>query len=77
MPMALRRAPSPSPRTGDGWWPPVSWGLTVRDGDTVRNVSAGLAVYRIGADGRLTFAHKLDVDTSAGTQFWCGFLTMP
>lgn len=65
--------------TPDGQWLIVASqvGLAVRDGDAVRNVSAGLAVYRIGADGRLTFTHKQDVDTSGGTQFWCGFLTMP
>lgn len=50
--------------------------LPVRDGDRVTNVSAGLSLYRIGADGRLTFLRKQDVDTSAGLQFWCGLLTM-
>ncbi len=52
-------------------------GLPVRDGDTVKTVSAGLSFFRIGMDGRLTFLHKQDVDTSAGTQFWSGLLTMP
>lgn len=52
-------------------------GIAVRDGDTTRFVSAGLAVYRIGKDGKLTFLRKLDVDTSGGTQFWSGLLTMP
>jgi 6-phosphogluconolactonase (cycloisomerase 2 family) len=50
--------------------------MLVRDGDRVSNVSAGLSLYRIGVDGRLTFIRKRDVDTSAGTQFWCGLLTM-
>jgi 6-phosphogluconolactonase len=50
--------------------------LLVRDGSRVSNVSAGLSLYRIGVDGKLTFVRKLDVDTSAGTQFWCGLLTM-
>lgn len=65
--------------TPDGQWliAASQLGLDVRQGDTVRAVSAGLAVYRIGADGRLTFRYKQDVDTSGGTQFWCGFLTMP
>jgi len=40
-------------------------------------VSAGLSVYRMGADGKLDFARKYDVDTSAGVQFWCGCLNMP
>jgi 6-phosphogluconolactonase (cycloisomerase 2 family) len=39
-------------------------------------VSAGLSVYRVGADGKLTMAHKYDVDTSGGLQFWAGTLTM-
>ena len=50
--------------------------LLVRDGDRVSNVSAGLSLYRIGLDGKLTFVRKHDVDTTAGTQFWCGLLTM-
>lgn len=49
-------------------------GLTMPDGS---KVSAGQTVYRIGADGKLTFARKYDVDTAAGIQFWCGLLTMP
>ena len=40
-------------------------------------VSAGLSVYRVDADGKLDFARKVDVDTSAGVQFWCGCLNMP
>ena len=41
------------------------------------NVSAGLSLYRVGADGKLDFARKIDVDTSGGIQFWCGCLNMP
>lgn len=50
--------------------------MLVRDGTNVTPVSAGLSIYRIGADGRLSFVRKQDVDTSAGTHFWCGLLTM-
>jgi 6-phosphogluconolactonase len=50
--------------------------LLVRDGDRVSNVSAGLSLFRIGPDGKLTFVRKHDVDTTAGTQFWSGLLTM-
>ena len=65
--------------TPDGRWliAASQLGLDVREGGTVRKISAGLAVYRIGTNGRLTFMHKQDVDTSAGTQFWSGLLTMP
>jgi 6-phosphogluconolactonase (cycloisomerase 2 family) len=52
-------------------------GLPVREGDAVTMVSAGLSLFRIGADGKPTFIRKQDVDTSAGTQFWSGLLTMP
>lgn len=50
--------------------------MNVREGDAIRSVSAGLAIYRIGADGKLSFVRKHDIDTSAGTQFWSGLLTM-
>ena len=51
--------------------------MLVRDGNHVTNVKAGLSIYRIGSDGRLSFLRKEDIDTNAGTQFWCGLLTMP
>lgn len=50
--------------------------MLVRDGNNVTSVSAGLSLYRIGDDGKLSFLRKQDVDTSAGTNFWCGTLTM-
>jgi 6-phosphogluconolactonase (cycloisomerase 2 family) len=40
-------------------------------------VSAGLSIYRVGRDGKLDFARKVDVDTAPGVQFWCGCLNMP
>jgi 6-phosphogluconolactonase (cycloisomerase 2 family) len=48
--------------------------MSLANGETV---SAGLSVYRVGSDGKLDFARKYDVDTSAGVQFWCGCLNMP
>jgi 6-phosphogluconolactonase (cycloisomerase 2 family) len=51
--------------------------LDVADADgIIRTVSAGLSLYRITADGRLSFVRKHDVDTGSGTQLWCGLLTM-
>ncbi|HEX4273195.1 MAG TPA: beta-propeller fold lactonase family protein [Rhizomicrobium sp.] len=50
--------------------------MLVRDGDAVRTVSAGLTIFRIGDDGKLSFVRKLDVDTAKGAQFWCGLLNM-
>jgi 6-phosphogluconolactonase (cycloisomerase 2 family) len=49
--------------------------LNVRDG-SIRKLSAGLSFFRIRADGQLNFLYKQDVDTSKGTQFWCGTLWM-
>jgi len=49
----------------------------VRNGTRIETLSAGLSVYRINeATGRLTFARKYDVDTSGGTQFWSGMVTL-
>jgi 6-phosphogluconolactonase len=50
--------------------------MLVRDGTNVTNLSAGLSVYRIGGDGKLTFVRKYDVDTAKGTQFWSGMVTL-
>lgn len=49
--------------------------MQVADGGLHR-ISAGLSFYRIGADGKLAFLRKQDVDTAKGTHFWCGILTM-
>jgi 6-phosphogluconolactonase (cycloisomerase 2 family) len=54
--------------------------IAVRDGGGTRQVPASLAVFRVGADGKLTFARKYDVDTdpSAGRLlFWTGMVSMP
>jgi 6-phosphogluconolactonase len=50
--------------------------LLVREEDAVRTVSAGLTLFRIGDDGKLSFVRKVNIDTSKGTQFWCGLLSM-
>ena len=46
--------------------------LPVREGGIIKTLSAGLTVFRIGGDGRLTFARKYDVDVGSKTQFWSG-----
>ena len=52
-------------------------GRDVRDGDTVRHLPAGLSVFRVGDDGRLTFVRKYDVDTDEGRlQWWTGFVNL-
>lgn len=50
--------------------------IAVRNGDAVTTVPADLTVFRIGANGKLTFARKYDVDTSTGTQFWSGVIPL-
>jgi len=51
--------------------------LPVRGGDKVFTLPAGLIVFRIGGDGRLTFARKYDVETGGRLQFWSGMVTLP
>jgi 6-phosphogluconolactonase (cycloisomerase 2 family) len=51
--------------------------LLVRGGDKVFTLPAGLIVFRIGDDGRLTFARKYDVETGGRLQFWSGMVTLP
>jgi hypothetical protein len=50
--------------------------ILMREGNNVANLSAGLTVYRIGGDGKLSFVRKYDVDTSKGTQFWSGMVSL-
>ena len=50
------------------------WAMPMRDGSTV---SAGLVLYRIGSDGKLTFTRKYDIDASEKKQqFWAGMVTL-
>jgi 6-phosphogluconolactonase (cycloisomerase 2 family) len=51
--------------------------MQVEEQGVLSQVSAGLSVYRAGAEGKLTYVHKYDADTRPGTQFWCGLLNMP
>jgi 6-phosphogluconolactonase (cycloisomerase 2 family) len=50
--------------------------VDVRDGDTVKTLPAGLSVFRIGDDGKLTFARKYDVDVGNKTMFWMGMVPL-
>jgi 6-phosphogluconolactonase (cycloisomerase 2 family) len=49
-------------------------GLAVRDGAAIREVPASLALFRIGADGRLDFARKYDVEIGDRHMFWMGMV---
>ncbi len=48
--------------------------MSVRDGDNVRHVPAGLTIFRIGADGKLSFVRKYDVELGGKFQWWTGFV---
>src|SRR6185436_10637647 len=49
----------------------------VRDGERVSPVSASLAVYRAGGDGKLEFVRKYDVETGRGRNlFWMGLVSL-
>jgi DNA-binding beta-propeller fold protein YncE len=48
--------------------------IALRDGSTL---SAALTLFRIGAEGRLTFARKYEVDTGRFMQFWTGVILLP
>ena len=50
--------------------------VDVRDGDNVRTVSAGLSLFRIGADGQLTFARTYDIDVGDTTMWWMGMVPL-
>ena len=50
--------------------------VNVRDGDAVRTVPAGLSVFRIGDDGKLTFVRKYDVDVGDKLMFWMGMVPL-
>jgi 6-phosphogluconolactonase (cycloisomerase 2 family) len=50
--------------------------MPVREGNEIKTLTAGLVVYRAGADGKLAFVRKHDVDTAKGQQFWSGMITL-
>jgi 6-phosphogluconolactonase (cycloisomerase 2 family) len=50
--------------------------VNVRDGNTIRTAPAGLSVFRIGDDGKLTFVRKYDIDVGDKTMFWMGMVPL-
>ena len=48
--------------------------MQVRDGSRVTNVPAALSVFRVGADGKLDFVRKYDVETGGKAQWWVGIV---
>jgi len=51
--------------------------VNVRDGDAIKTVPAGLSVFRMGEDGKLTFVRKYDIDVGDKTMFWMGMVPLP
>src|SRR5216684_2634766 len=50
--------------------------VNVRDGDAIKTVPAGLSVFRMGEDGKLTFVRKYDIDVGDKTMFWMGMVPL-
>jgi 6-phosphogluconolactonase (cycloisomerase 2 family) len=50
--------------------------VDVRDGDTVRTVPAGLSVFRMNEDGRLTAARTYDIDVGDKSMWWVGMVPL-
>ena len=50
--------------------------VNVKDGDAVKTVPAGLSVFRMGDDGKLTFVRKYDIDVGDKTMFWMGMVPL-
>jgi hypothetical protein len=39
-------------------------------------LAAGLSVFRIGDDGKLTFVRKYDIEVGDKTMFWMGMVSL-
>jgi len=50
--------------------------VNVRDGDAVRTVPAGLSVFRMSADGTLTFARAYDIEVAGNMMWWMGMVPL-
>ncbi len=48
--------------------------LAVREGPDVTTVPAALSVFHVGADGKLDFVRKYDVDAAGRTHYWMGMV---
>ena len=52
--------------------------LSVREGSHVKTVPASLAVFLVGADGKLDFKRNYNVEIAAGRSlFWTGLVSLP
>ncbi len=51
--------------------------MWVREGNDVRLAPTALTVFRIGGDGKLTFARKYDIESGGKLQWWAGMVGLP
>ena len=51
--------------------------MWVREGNDVRLAPTALTVFRIGDDGKLTFARKYDMESGGKLQWWAGMMGLP
>jgi 6-phosphogluconolactonase len=47
----------------------------VRDGAGVKTIPANIATFRVGSDGKLSFANSYEIETRGESQFWSGVVT--
>ena len=50
--------------------------VNVRADGGIRLAPAGLSVFRIGDDGKLTYVRKYDIDVGDTTMFWMGMVPL-
>ena len=51
--------------------------MPMREGKDITTLSAGIVIYRIGGDGKLTFVRKYDIEANTKKQqFWAGMVTL-
>ena len=51
--------------------------LPVKDGNTYRDLPAGMTTYHMAADGKLEFVKKYDLPAGTNQIFWTGFVPLP
>jgi len=51
--------------------------VNVREGNEVKTRPAGLTVFRVGDDGKLTFVRGYDIDVGDKLMFWMGMVPLP
>jgi len=47
-----------------------------RDGAGFRTIPANISTFRVGSDGKLTFANNYEIDTGGQLQFWSGMVAV-